>query len=617
MHHSGSMGWVIVVTPKSHGFELSIAEGCSETTGTLRDGFGDLDESLGFDITYNLVVMHSSSSTFCHKDLKALRIITLPLPTLMHILHRVHRQIVSYKLGYSPQRPYPWRWTTPISLSVFLLLASVLAVINVPLSAYELIQESTFRPNDTLPPLPFYNLIPRILQHPTDSFMPHTLTIGDTIKLNRSLFEFTIFSAFDRNANPTQTPSAFSYYNNPFSDGCDVVSTHHRLSHSLLLSRVQIVVGCHNPTSFALSWTGIESRSSQIIQPTTNLAYNDLRNFAYNFNWTDILVLYFFASGTKVLRRQIPPAAAACSSSSRLVAIAKPTHLWFQDRLSLPVAFRQMELDFSCAPPASNPVYKEAPGVGTSIIESLTQIGPESICLAPSTPMADLGTLLENFFQSLYHIVRFELGLVFDNQIYLFPEMYNRSISLVHDPNTVFRSSMSKADFTARWLYMMRSYTQTDRVPILPYLRPVPRLKPRASALTSVFVSTFAMLSVLWTIFNIIVGAFVSSGIENTDTEIEEATDQSELGSHLGRDLENQIVGVELGELNSSEASAYAPDPVPKESLLVMLEHLSANSERMDSSLQRVILSLERHGILEHAEEAGPDVGRKTNPLTR
>ncbi|KAJ7487089.1 hypothetical protein FB451DRAFT_1554181 [Mycena latifolia] len=141
----------------------------------------------------------------------------------MHILHRAYDQIVSYRLGYSPQCPYPWRWTTPISLSVFLLLASVLAVINVPLSAYELNQESTFRPNDTLSPLPFYNLIPKILQHPTDSFTPQILTIGDRIKLNQSLFEFTIFAAFDRPDNATQTPSAFLYYNNPFSDGCDVV----------------------------------------------------------------------------------------------------------------------------------------------------------------------------------------------------------------------------------------------------------------------------------------------------------------------------------------------------------------------------------------------------------
>ncbi|KAJ6528242.1 hypothetical protein DFH09DRAFT_1413694 [Mycena vulgaris] len=517
----------------------------------------------------------------------------------MHILHRVYRQIVSYKLGYSPQRPYPWRWTTPISLSVFLFLASVLAVINVPLSAYELHQESTFRPNDTLPPLPFYNLIPKILQHPTDTFMPQILTVGDKIKLNRSLFEYTIFAAFDRNENPTQTTPAFSYYNNPFSDGCDVI----RMSAGITLDsedqqvQLTIVVSCSRPTSFVMSWTGIESRSSRIFPPSTNLAFNDLRNFAYNLR-TGLASWYQSPSTPGSTGRGHLTLFVAPRCYHRVnISLAQPPCSF------LPMVLERFALDFSCAPPASDRVCGETPKIGTSTIESIAQIAPESICLAPNTPMAHLGMLLENIFQSLYHIVRLDLGLVLDNQIYLFPEMYNLSISPVYDPNAVFRSPLSKAAFTTEWLDSVRKSTRNDRVPIMPYLRPVPRLKPRATALTSVFVSTFAMLSVLWTIFNVIVGAFVPSPTENADTQRVKVTEQSESGSHLGRDLENQTGGVELEELNSSEASVYTPDPVPKESPLVMLEHLRANSNRIDRSLQRVILSLERHGILEHVEE--------------
>ncbi|KAJ7801697.1 hypothetical protein B0H14DRAFT_3884955 [Mycena olivaceomarginata] len=525
----------------------------------------------------------------------------------MRILHRVYKQIVSYKLGYSPQRPYPWRWTTPVSLSVFLLLASVLAVINVPLSAYELNQESTFHPNDTLSPLPFYHLIPKILQHPTDSFTPQILTIGDTIKLNRSLFEYTIFGAFDRSDKPTQRPSAFSYYNNPFSDGCDIVTTDYRLSHSLLLIHVQVrmsaditldsedqqvqltvVVSCRKPTLFTLTWTGIESRSSQIFPPTTNFAFNDLRNFAYNLR-------------TGLASWYQSPLTPASTGRGHLT-------LFFQDRLEMRL-YIQPNHHAALFQWFSNKSHWNSLASLLHLTQSteklLRSIAPESICLAPNTPMADLGTLLENIFQSIYHVVRLDLGVVLNNQIYLFPEMYNRSILPVHDPNAVFRSSMSKAAFTARWLDLVRDYTQTDRVPVMPYLRPVPRLKPRASALTSVFVSTFAMLSVLWTIFNVIVGAFVPSRTENADTQREEVTEQSESGSHLVRDLENQTVGVELEELSSSKASVYMLDPLPKESLLAMLEHLSAKSDRMERSLQRVILSLERHGILEHVEEAG------------
>ncbi|KAJ6465675.1 hypothetical protein DFH09DRAFT_1112583 [Mycena vulgaris] len=57
----------------------------------------------------------------------------------------------------------------------------------------------------------------------------------------------------------------------------------------------------------------------------------------------------------------------------------------------------------------------------------------------------------------------------------------------------------------------VRSFQESDRVPILLYFRSVPRLKPLGSAITSVFVSTFAMLSVLWTIFNFIAGALAGS----------------------------------------------------------------------------------------------------------
>ncbi|KAJ7661837.1 hypothetical protein B0H17DRAFT_1144482 [Mycena rosella] len=125
---------------------------------------------------------------------------------------------------------YPWRRTTPVVLGAFIFLAAALAAINMPLSAYDTDQESTFRSNDTLPPLPFSRLIPEILQHPTGGFSPQILTVGDTIQLNNYVFNFTKYlsvpylmtAAFNELDN-TQPVSSFSYYNNPFSDGCDIV----------------------------------------------------------------------------------------------------------------------------------------------------------------------------------------------------------------------------------------------------------------------------------------------------------------------------------------------------------------------------------------------------------
>jgi hypothetical protein len=44
------------------------------------------------------------------------------------------------------------------------------------------------------------------------------------------------------------------------------------------------------------------------------------------------------------------------------------------------------------------------------------------------------------------------------------------------------------------------------------YIRTVPRLKPLGAAITSVFVSTFAMVSVLWHVFSFIAAALSGNG---------------------------------------------------------------------------------------------------------
>ncbi|KAJ7235380.1 hypothetical protein C8J57DRAFT_1530812 [Mycena rebaudengoi] len=77
-------------------------------------------------------------------------------------LLRLPQALLGHRLGYPVETPYPWRWTTPIVLLVFFLLTALLAIANIPLSAYNVVQEFTYWPNDTLAPLPFSNLIPDI-----------------------------------------------------------------------------------------------------------------------------------------------------------------------------------------------------------------------------------------------------------------------------------------------------------------------------------------------------------------------------------------------------------------------------------------------------------------------
>ncbi|KAJ7166201.1 hypothetical protein C8R46DRAFT_1219951 [Mycena filopes] len=124
--------------------------------------------------------------------------------------------------------------------------------------------------------------------------------------------------------------------------------------------------------------------------------------------------------------------------------------------------------------------------------------------------------LFQNLFQCLYHLARLELGIIVENQIFNSPLMFNKSISTVYTPSIIAtkfivaandsRASTSNTTLMKEWADIVHIFNTTDRVPVINYLRPVPHLKPLGSALTSVFVSTFAMVSVLWTVFSLVAG---------------------------------------------------------------------------------------------------------------
>ncbi|KAJ7863932.1 hypothetical protein B0H14DRAFT_3443732 [Mycena olivaceomarginata] len=112
-------------------------------------------------------------------------------------MESIFQQLRSFRLGYKEERPYPWKWTTPIVLSAFLLISAFLAALNVPLSAYNIVQEFTYRPNNTLPAVALSSLIPSVFQQSVNSFTPQLFSVGDSIRLNGSSFDYTIVGAFD------------------------------------------------------------------------------------------------------------------------------------------------------------------------------------------------------------------------------------------------------------------------------------------------------------------------------------------------------------------------------------------------------------------------------------
>ncbi|KAJ7629323.1 hypothetical protein B0H17DRAFT_1284978 [Mycena rosella] len=509
--------------------------------------------------------------------------------------HRLYRAIISYRLGYSPQRPYPGRWTTPVVLGAFILLASALAAINVPLSAYEMDQESTFRPNDTLPPLPFSSLIPEILQHPAGSFSPQILTVGDTIQLNNSVYNFTMMAAFNELDNFTQPVSSFSYYNNPISDGCDVVRTDFLLRNS---SDDRRGSDLSQPNFVHL---GMEYESRSIISgspglfpgPSMNPAQANFKLLAYDLliatgltwrissgNGFDVLVppILDAESFTDQYGESLLPTKPPCSSVSARLMVAGGY---------IVISGRAFNLELN-----NTDIF------GDQLLRSA----------APDVPWVDLNTVVQNIFQSTYHLVRMELGVILGNQIYVSPEMYSQTISansLAYGASSA-RLSTTDATLMADWRDIVRLFNETDRVPVMPYLRSVPRLKPLRSAITSVFVSTFAMLSVTRTIFSLIAGTVAASRANKAVCEEDEATINPR--PYMRKDLEGQQGPMQ--EWDTSEASLFVSEDkrvtlmetvIQKNS--VAMSEMQFSLAEMQLSLARMRLSLRARGVLEEVDE--------------
>ncbi|KAJ7795192.1 hypothetical protein B0H14DRAFT_3888418, partial [Mycena olivaceomarginata] len=320
----------------------------------------------------------------------------------MALLQRRFGELLSYRLGYSPQRPYPWRWTTPVVLGIFLLLSAFLAALNVPLSAYITLLESTYRPNDTLPPLPLSYMTPAILQNPTDGFAPQILRVGDTVQLNNSVFKFTVaeaFNVFDK----TQPVSSFSYYNNPCSDGCDI--TNMTATYALAGSSLELTVAvdCHIPTLFTLTWRGNWEDASIPFPWGTSPAQQDLNSLAFQLE----LLSSLWMSGDPLMngdnmtsfRVTVQP---CCDCDENQDA---DSSLPIQPSCSSrPARFRAAEIYIGFVKEPDKVLQPNTTNI-------FAQIPPFIHSYSGDTAsFSGLNAMFQNTFQSLYHSVRMELG---------------------------------------------------------------------------------------------------------------------------------------------------------------------------------------------------------------
>ncbi|KAJ7927813.1 hypothetical protein B0H13DRAFT_2312220 [Mycena leptocephala] len=439
----------------------------------------------------------------------------------MSLVQRAFREVIGYRLGYCPQHPYPWRWTTPVVLAVFLLLSGFLAALNVPLSAYNINQEFTYRPNDTLPPLLFSNMMPEILRSSNTGFTPQLMAVGATVQLNNSVFNYTIAEVFDEDGQPV---SSFSYYNNPFSNGCDVTDMTANLVFPTNTIDLTVSVNCLIPASFTLTWS--ETPGSRNISVAASQPRDDFYDFV-----NDLTTGFAFWSPPIV--GNVTGPSGVLNLTEQLNALRITVQPCFYPHPATVQSSSAGVVVTSLAPNTpSLPLDSWQPN-STNIFSGL----PSDIqfYFGDDAPLSTFNLLFQNTFQSLYHSVRMELGVILENQIYASPEMYNDSISPVYDPSMPdffpHANAASNTTLMLGWKESVRSFSDSDRVPVMLYPRLVPRLKPSGSAITSVFVATFAMLSALWTLFTIIAGALAGSHGDLQKLELDNKTMQHEMAA--------------------------------------------------------------------------------------
>ncbi|KAF7351698.1 hypothetical protein MSAN_01602800 [Mycena sanguinolenta] len=469
--------------------------------------------------------------------------------------------VAGYRLGYSPQRVYPWPWTTPVGLGILLMSTVLLTCVNIPLTAYDVVQELTYFPNSTLPKLPMSNIFPSFLRESSvSSFAPQTWSVGDTFRLNSSIFQFTIASAFDQADNMTPVNS-FSYSNVVFSENCDVtnitvsvqrtVDTQSPLPFQYYACDASAYITCNLPTRVGLTATlpdlGYASPLADaggILKQTSDYGL-DLQVALY-IDLLGGLAETPHGDGTITITAR-PCCNCTNGDSSQQFLDAEAQQLLQSPCSSQPARF------VASSGEVRNASSFNAPwGVGftpTGANASDLFDGLASNWLDGYIGSGNLSVLndpFRNLFQVYYHLLRRDLGVLRDNQIYGSPDMYNRSIVLLNPgvglsstpfgtiaPSAAVSYSALQANDTVmqEWKNTIQVFNETDRVPVLEYLRPTPRRKSLGSAITSVFSATFAMVATVWAIFSMVARILVRASRHHAaeDTELAASKDRPSL----------------------------------------------------------------------------------------
>ncbi|KAK6984859.1 hypothetical protein R3P38DRAFT_2806217 [Favolaschia claudopus] len=177
-----------------------------------------------------------------------------------------------------------------------------------------------------------------------------------------------------------------------------------------------------------------------------------------------------------------------------------------------------------------------------------------------------------------------------DSILSIFKPAAFKSVAMSFDTITNARASTTNQTVLAQWKDMVDYYNTTDRVPVMEYSRTVPRLKPLGSAITSVFVATFAMLSSIWTIFSLVAGALAKmySG-QLSDPRCEDRKSQAVPDPEKQEDLSVGEVCMDMPLLSETDQKTQSTD-------CDRLRNLENEFASLKNTLHQIQLTLRKRG---------------------
>ncbi|KAK7008546.1 hypothetical protein R3P38DRAFT_2791515 [Favolaschia claudopus] len=430
-----------------------------------------------------------------------------------------------------------------------MLTAAILFIlVNIPLSAYETVQEFTYFPNSSVPPPPLSGLVPSALRQSTNHFSPQHLDVGQSFRLNNSALSYTIGSAFDSVENGETS--------------------------NFIPTNVSAVVQTHTADSAKrYQYYDYSSHSGHgVVAILTDVFGRDLR-----------AAMWYGRQSYGVFKPVLPHGCVLrtrCHQGHRTPVL----HMQCTYRLGCPtgrsLAAHQRALPFTTSQfigltgQLTNTTSNFAPwGYYWSVTNTTSLFSGADPQFRKGyigvNDLSALDTPFQNLFQIMYHLVRSDLGVVFNNQIFDSADMFNKSILALDVPADLITYEvllLARSDLL-RLIQCGLLLEPNDDGRVAEYLRPVSRRKSLGSAIVAVFVATFTMLSAVWTIFGLVAQGLVKVSQQDKDvdaTELELLSDKTfEMGHNDDRvnDLLQRITLLtkRMEEIESAKAGLKSP----------------------------------------------------------